>query len=171
MKLVVETERLHIGEAEIGDSKFFLELLNSQNWLEFIGDRGVKTDKQAKTYIQSSLISSYKNNGYGLYKLCLKKSLQPIGICGFIKRDYLEHPDIGFAILPQFEGKGFVFEACTSLLIYGKEALNLNPILAITTSKNIRSQTLLAKIGLHSCGNIKPNREKEEFLLFSTIKR
>lgn len=168
MKIIVETERLLIVEAKVGDSKFFLELLNSPNWLEFIGDRGVKTKKQAENYIKSNLILSYKNNGYGLYKMCLKESLKPIGICGFIKRDYLDHPDIGFAILPQFEGKGFVFEACTSLLIYGKETLNLHPILAITTSKNTKSQGLLAKIGLNSSGTIKPNTEKEEFLLFST---
>jgi len=31
-------------------------------------------------------------------------------MCGIIKRDYLEHPDIGFAFLPEFTGKGFAFE-------------------------------------------------------------
>ncbi|WP_299484835.1 GNAT family N-acetyltransferase [uncultured Allomuricauda sp.] len=166
MKLIVETERLLVVEAELEDSKFFFELLNSPNWLEFIGDRGIKTEKHAEAYIQSSLISSYENNGYGLFKMVLRQSLEPIGICGFVKRDYLEHPDIGFAILPQFEGKGFVFEACNSLLIYGKEILSLHPILAITTEKNVRSQALLSKIGLNSSGIIKPN--KEEFLLYST---
>ncbi|WP_190809255.1 GNAT family N-acetyltransferase [Flagellimonas sp. S3867] len=168
MKIVAETERLLIVEAELEDSKFFMELLNSPNWLEFIGDRGVKTKKQAENYIKSSLISSYKNNGYGLFKMCLRQSLDPIGICGFVKRDYLNHPDIGFAILPQFEGKGFVYEACTTLLSYGKEILKLSPILAITTVENIKSQRLLTKIGLNNSGTIKPKTDKEEYLLFST---
>ncbi|MGX1929425.1 GNAT family N-acetyltransferase [Flagellimonas sp. 2504JD4-2] len=168
MKLIVETERLLIVEAELEDSKFFKKLMNSPNWLEFIGDRGIKTRKHAEGYIKSSLISSYTENGFGLFKMCLKESLKPIGICGFIKRDYLDHPDIGFAILPKFEGKGFTYEACMALLQYGKETLNLHPIFAITTAENIKSQRLLTKIGLSNSGTIKPKKDKEEYLLFST---
>ncbi|WP_420319836.1 GNAT family N-acetyltransferase [Flagellimonas sp.] len=168
MKIIVETERLIIAEAKVEDSKFFKKLLNSPNWLEFIGDRGIKTEKHAENYIKSSLISSYNSNGYGLYKMCLKQSLQPIGICGFVKRDYLDHPDIGFATLPAFEGKGYTYEACMTLLQYGKKILRLNPILGITTSENVKSQRLLTKIGLTESGTLKPNSEKEEYLLFST---
>ncbi|MGW9686834.1 GNAT family N-acetyltransferase [Flagellimonas sp. 2504JD1-5] len=169
MKIIVETERLIIAEAEIEDSKFFKNLLNSPNWLEFIGDRGVKTEKHAENYIKSSLISSYNNNGYGLYKMCLKASLQPIGICGFVKRDYLDHPDIGFAILPAFEGKGYTYEACITLLKYGQQKLNLDSILGITAPENIKSQKLLTKIGLKNSGTIEPKKDNGELLLlFST---
>lgn len=167
MKRIIETERLIVGEANIEDFEFFRKLLNSPNWIEFIGDRGVKTDKQAVNYINSSLINSYKENGYGLYKMCLKESSIPIGICGFVKRDYLDNPDIGFAILPEYEGKGYTTEACKATLTYGKSELKLQPILGITTQKNSKSRHLLNKIGLQEVGKIKPTGSKEELLLFS----
>ncbi|SNZ00377.1 GNAT family N-acetyltransferase [Flagellimonas pacifica] len=168
MKKIVETERLVLAEAEVKDYPFFRKLLNSPNWIQFIGDRGVKTNQQAKDYIKSNLIASYKNNGYGLYKMCLKSSLEPIGICGLVKRDYLDDPDIGFAILPEQEGKGYTHEASLSILAYGKEKLKLPRILAITTDENIGSQKLIRKIGLLENGTIKPKTDKEEYLLFST---
>ncbi|MEX0315825.1 MAG: GNAT family N-acetyltransferase [Allomuricauda sp.] len=168
MKTITETDRLLICEAEIKDSKFFKQLLNSPNWLEHIGDRGIKTEKHAIGYIKSNLIASYKKNGYGLFKMCLRESLHPIGICGFVKRDYLDSPDIGFAILPQFEGKGYTYEACISLLDYGKHHLKLNPIFGITTTENIKSQHLLTKIGLNNSGTVKPKTDEKEYLLFST---
>lgn len=168
MKKIVETERLILVEAEIKDFQFFKKLLNSPNWIKFIGDRGVKTDKQAKEYIKSSLIASYKNNGYGLFKMCLKNSLEPIGICGLVKRDYLNDPDIGFAILPEHEGKGYTYEASMAVMAYGKEKLKLPRILAITTNENIGSQKLIRKIGLLENGTIKPKVNEKEYLLFST---
>ncbi|WP_420602318.1 GNAT family N-acetyltransferase [Flagellimonas sp.] len=168
MKKIVETERLILIEAETKDYPFFKKLLNSPNWIKFIGDRGVKTDKQAKEYIKSSLIASYKSNGYGLYKMCLKSSLEPIGICGLVKRDYLDDPDIGFAILPEREGKGYTHEASLAILAYGKEKLKLPRILAITTDENIGSQNLIRKIGLLENGTIKPKADEKEYLLFST---
>ncbi len=168
VKIIIETTRLTICEASIEDFPFFKKLLNSPNWIEFIGDRGVKTDKQAVHYIKSSLINSYEENGYGLYKMCLKESSVPIGICGFVKRDYLDNPDIGFAILPEYEGKSYTTEACKATLAYGKSELKLHPILGITTKKNSKSRYLLNKIGLQEKGKIKPPGDKEELLLFST---
>ena len=72
----------------------------------------------------------------------------PVGLCGFVKRDALAHPDIGFALLPQFEKKGFAFEAARATLRYGKETLRLSRVLAITTLDNESSGRLLEKIGL-----------------------
>jgi RimJ/RimL family protein N-acetyltransferase len=51
---------------------------------------------------------------------------------------------------------------------YGFESLELKPILGITSKKNIASQNLLIKIGLKENGEVKPEEEKEELLLFST---
>ncbi|RDY61069.1 GNAT family N-acetyltransferase [Flagellimonas nanhaiensis] len=170
MKEVLKTERLLVAEAVVEDAKFFKSLLNSPTWLKFIGDRGVKTERQAVAYITSNLIRSYKENGYGLYKICLKQSLEPIGVCGFLKRTYLESPDIGFALLPQFEGQGFMYEASKAMIHYGVNHLKINPILGITTSENQRSQRLLEKLGFNGSGTIKPAGSREELLLYTNKK-
>lgn len=142
--------------------------MNSKNWLLHIGDRGINNYQDAGDYIQKSLIDSYRKNGYGLYKIVLKETNQPIGINGFVKRSYLDHPDIGFATLPAFEGQGYTFEAASQLLCHGKEKLGFDPILGITTEENIASQRVLEKIGLKSQGKVKSPPENEELLLYST---
>ncbi len=164
---ITETSRLFIQEATLEDAGFFLKLMNSPNWLKFIGDRGIRSEMEAARYIQKSLIDSYQNHGYGLYKMVLKKDGRPIGICGFVRRDYLDHADIGFALLPSHEGKGYALEAANACLDYGSSVLGLHPILAVTTIGNGRSRALLGKIGLHEVGSLSPKENGPELLLFS----
>lgn len=165
---ITETKRLTITEATLEDCDFFYELMNSKNWLEHIGDRGINNFQDAEEYIQKSLIDSYRKNGFGLYKVVLKETDKPIGINGFVKRNYLNHPDIGFATHPTYEGCGYTSEAASELLRYGKEKLDLDPILGITSVENTASQYLLRKIGLNQQGKVKSSSDSEELLLYST---
>ena len=165
---ILSTQRLTLSQADKTDAPFFLRLLNSPNWIQFIGDRGVRTLEDAAGYIQKSLINSYRENGYGLYKMTLKDNEEPIGICGFVKRAYLDHADIGFALLPAYEGKGYTYEAAKALLVYGKNTLKLEKVLAVTTAENLKSRKLLSKLGLSEQGRIQPDERQEEFLLYST---
>ena len=164
---VLATSRLVIEKAVVSDSNFFYRLLNSPSWLQYIGDRGIKSEANARKYIEHSIINSYKKYGYGLFKLIAKEQGEPIGICGFIKRDYLESADIGFAILPEYEGNGYIQEAAQALMEYGKTTLKLHPILAITTEGNTRSRNLLSRIGMRATGKVRPKGNETEFLLFS----
>ncbi|MFD2101047.1 GNAT family N-acetyltransferase [Flagellimonas iocasae] len=170
MKTILQTERLLIAEADHNDADFIFELLNSATWLKFIGDKGIKTKKQALAYIDESLIGSYKKNGFGLYKLCLKSSLIPVGLCGFLQRDYLDHPDIGFALLPEFEGQGLMLEACNALMNHAKSKLKFECVLAIVLPTNGRSCRLLEKMGLQQIGTVTPKTGGQELLLFSNKK-
>ncbi|MGB5819450.1 MAG: GNAT family N-acetyltransferase [Saonia sp.] len=165
--MITETKRLLIEQANLADSLFFLKLMNSTNWIEFIGDRGITSEEKASEYIRKSLLDSYTRHGYGLFKISFKETALPIGICGFIKRDYLNHADIGFAILPEYEGKGYAYEAMQATMTYGRNILKLHPILGITTHKNSKSQHLLSKIGLRLIKPIKSPENEKEFLLFS----
>ncbi len=164
----IETERLKIERATLDDHAFILELLNSSTWIEFIGDRGIKTEEDAKQYIQGNLIESYRKNGFGLFKICLKPTNIPIGLCGFVKRDFLNSVDIGYALLPEFEGKGLAYEAARATLNYGLSNLKLAPILAITSKENKRSHKLLHKLGLSNQGTIPIDDKNSQVLLFST---
>ena len=164
---IIITERLFLQKISLKDDAFILALVNSPNWLEFIGDRGIKTLEHARTYIQQHLIYSYKINGYGLYKISLKQNKTPIGICGFLKRNYLKHEDLGFAILPMYEGKGYTYEASKKMLFYGQTQLKLNVILAITSKENIKSKKLLLKLGFIEKQKIKPNKDEKELLMYT----
>ena len=167
-KIILNTKRLILRDAEISDSQFFYELLNSAKWLKYIGDRGIKSLDDSNKYINDKLINSYTTNGFGLYVYELKESNSPIGICGFIKRDYLDSVDIGFALLPEYERKGYTFEISYSVMKYGRETLGFDKVVAITTKDNIASQDLLKKLGFNFKSNINEPESNEQLLLYSS---
>ena len=146
---------------------FIIHLLNTPGWLQYIGDRNVKTTEQATNYLINGPIKSYEKNGFGLYLVEEKTAKIPVGMCGLLKRDDLDNPDIGFAFLPEFWKKGYAIEVASALMRFAKEQLSLPHILAITITSNTSSIKLLEKIGLTfvkqytSTGN-------EELLLYST---
>ena len=145
----LETPRLRLREFVADDAAFVLGLLNEPSFIEFIGDRGVRTLEDAGRYLREGPMKSYRENGHGLLRLSLAGDDTPIGMCGLVKRDTLPHPDIGFALLPQYWNQGYVTEAAAAAMRHGREALGLRTILGITSPANVRSITVLGKLGLH----------------------
>jgi [ribosomal protein S5]-alanine N-acetyltransferase len=117
MKHIMITERLLIRKLTFDDSSFIVKLLNSPGWLRYIGDRGVKTEEDAKVYLQNGPLLSYEENGFGLYLVGLLETGEPIGMCGILKRDSLVHPDLGYSLLPEFTGKGYAYEAANAVVL------------------------------------------------------
>ena len=64
---ILETERLRIREVEADvDAEFTLALLNSPKFIQFIGDRNVRSVEESRDFIQTRYRKSYEFNGYGL---------------------------------------------------------------------------------------------------------
>src|SRR5687767_3229567 len=116
MKQILETERLRLREFTLNDTAFIIELLNSPGWLKYIGERNVKTEEQAINYLQNGPMKSYLENGYGLSMVEKKVDDTPIGMCGIIRRETLDNPDIGFAFLPGYEAQGHGYEIASAVL-------------------------------------------------------
>ena len=167
MAAILETARLLLREFTVDDTAFIIELVNSPGWIQFIGDRNIKTVEQARNYLENGPIKSYRENGFGLFMVEVKEDGTPVGMCGILKRESLENPDIGFAFLPAFTGKGLAFEIASSTLLYAKEKLNLPVIFAITNPENKRSINLLEKIGMTFIRTIKSIPDNKELMLFS----
>ncbi len=148
MNILLKTNRLLLRELNENDANFILELLNTEGWLHYIGDRHVHSATDALKYIHNGPVSSYQKYGYGLYLVALKETETPVGICGLIRREKWEDTDIGFAFLPQFTGKGYAMEAAVAVLADGKERHHLDRIIAITLEENKASVRLLEKLGM-----------------------
>ena len=101
----IVTERLTLREVTHDDAAFILELLNTPKFIKYIGDRGARSIDDALRYIDERYLASYRDNGYGLYGVVENASGKLIGACGFVRRDALPGPDIGFSFLPEFEGQ------------------------------------------------------------------
>jgi RimJ/RimL family protein N-acetyltransferase len=165
--LISETERLSINELTVQDAPFVLTLLNTPTWLRFIGDRGIKNLDEARNYLLNGPIASYKRLGFGLYLIKLKEGDIPVGMSGLIKRDGLDDVDVGFALHPDYTGKGYAFEATAAVMTYAREVLKLTTVLAITTEDNTHSISLLQKIGLRYKKMVTLPGNQKEYMLFS----
>lgn len=166
--IVLETKRLRLRRLTATDDAFILQLLNEPSFIANIGDRGVRTLVDARRYLTDGPIASYRKHGYGLYGVELKASGEPIGICGLVRRDYLEDADVGFAFLPQFWLRGYAFESAAAVKAFAFDTLGLRRVLAITSPDNAGSIRVLEKIGLRFQGMIRPPANAAEVKLFSS---
>jgi len=146
MKIITTTERLTLREIGPGDAAFTNQLLNSPGFLQYIGDRGVRTDEDAARFIDEKYSAAYTQHGYGLWAVETHEAL-PVGICGFVKRDHFELPDIGFAFLPEHARQGYGYESAAAAMEYGRQHLGFSKVLAITSLDNAASIGLLEKLG------------------------
>ena len=165
---VIKTARLELRELNIEDAEFILELLNEAGFIRFIGDKGVRTAADARDYIRQGPMDSYARNGFGLYAACLQGT--PIGICGLVKREGLEEPDVGFAFLSRYWSKGYAAECAAAVLAHAREVLNLGRIVAITSPYNWSSIAVLEKIGLRFERMIRLVDHSPELKLFGSAR-
>jgi ribosomal-protein-alanine N-acetyltransferase len=146
MLLDLETARLTLRRIGLPDAPFVLGLLNEPSFLLHIGDKGVRTEEGARRYIEDGPLASYARFGFGLNLVQLRDGGEPVGICGLLKRDWLEDVDLGFALRPAFWGRGYAFEAASAVLAQGREEFGLRRIVAVTLD-NESSTRLLEKLG------------------------
>jgi ribosomal-protein-alanine N-acetyltransferase len=163
---VLETERLTLRRLMTADAAFIFELVNEPSFIQNIGDRNVRTHDDAIRYIEQGPMASYEQHGFGLYRVELKDMQIPIGICGVLKRDTLEHPDIGFAFLPRFWRHGYAIESAAGVMGYARNVLGLGAIAAITSRDNGRSIKLLDKLGFQFQGMKRLSENESEIRLF-----
>jgi ribosomal-protein-alanine N-acetyltransferase len=144
---VLETERLVLRHLTTRDAEFILRLVNEPSFITNIGDRGIRSLEQAANYLLDGPIKSYAAHGHGPYLVELKPSLQPIGMCGLLKRAEFDDIDLGYALLPEFWSRGFAFEAASAVLQFANESLHVQRTLGLVSPDNIASIRLLEKLG------------------------
>jgi len=163
---VLETERLTLRRLHAGDAPFIVELLNDPAWLEHIGDKGVRTRDDALGYLEKGPLEMYARLGFGLYLAESKGNGEPVGLCGLLKRESLEHVDLGFALLPRFRSMGLAFEAAAGTMKHARMALGLSRLVAITSQTNLPSGRLLEKVGFRFERNVRLATDGEELRLY-----
>src|SRR5450432_3374902 len=121
---IIRTSMRDLRELDLNDAEFILQLLNEEGFIRFIGDKGVRTLAHARDYILQGPMDSYARNGFGLYAACLRDAL-PIGICGLVKREGLNDPDVGFAFLSRYWSLGYAVESAAAVLAHAQDVLGL----------------------------------------------
>jgi len=149
------------------DAPFMLALLNEPSFIRNIGDRGVRTLDDARSYIARGPLASYDRFGFGLYLVQLKNDDTPIGICGLLKRETLADVDIGFAFLPDFWRRGYAVESASAVRDYARDRVGLRRLVAIVNPGNEPSARVLEKIGFTYERKIAVGNEGTDLKLFA----
>lgn len=143
----LETPRLTIRPFALTDATFVLRLLNEPTFIANIADKGVRSLADAEDYLRNGPLASYAEHGFGLCLIELKPANVAIGMCGLLKRDYLDQADIGYALLPEHCAFGYAHEAATAVIAQARASRRIPRLLAIVSPDNQRSINLLQKLG------------------------
>jgi RimJ/RimL family protein N-acetyltransferase len=167
VSIIVETRRLTIRRLTLDDAPFIWELLNDAAFMQFIGDRGVRTVDDACEYLTKGPLEMYERLGFGLWGVELRTTRTPMGICGLLKREWLDDVDLGFAFLPEFRGAGYAFESAAAVIGYGLDHLKLSRLTAIVSPGNAKSESLLARLGMQPGGMVRAPDATKDVQLYS----
>ncbi len=164
---VLETERLLLSRLSYDDCEFILELLNEHSFKRFIGDKNVNSLDDARRYLREGPITMYDKFGYGLFLVNLRGAARPAGICGLVKREAFDVPDIGFAFLERYRDNGYATESAKAVLAHGFEVLNLKRIIALADADNETSVRLLERLGFVYERKVRMPEDDHDIDLFS----
>jgi len=143
--LVTQTNRLQLRHIVPSDADFLFDLYNQPAFIEHIGDRGVSSLAKAHQFVEG-VLANYEKHGFWLYLVEDRLTGEAVGINGLIKRDYLDAPDIGFAISQTHWSKGYAYESSLAVLEHARH-LKLEKLFAIISPTNVASTKLIEKLG------------------------
>ena len=166
MAFTLETGRLTLREFSRNDAPYMLRQLNEPSFIANIADRGVRNLEQAAAYLENGPVCSYRLNGFGFWAVIEKASGSVIGMCGLVKRDNLPDPDLGYAFLPEYFGKGLAFEAARACVTSAGQDFGLQRLLAIVNPGNQASRRLLEKLGFNFTGMRPVYADEPELCLY-----
>ncbi len=110
----------------LDDADLMYAVWTDPAYIEQVADRGIRSIDDARRAIEERALRLYAEYGYGPYRVALCDNDAPVGICGLLRRDGLDDPDIGYALLPDFYARGYALEAAQRVLEYAAYDLGLH---------------------------------------------
>jgi ribosomal-protein-alanine N-acetyltransferase len=157
---VLKTERLTLRQLISSDDKEIFALRSDDNVNKYLDRKPSKSLEDAKNFIQT-INENIQRNDSIYWAITLNGIDKLIGtICLFDFSEDHSKAEIGYELLPGFQGKGFMQEATSKVIHFGFQHVGLNSIEASTRSENQSSRRLLEKL------NFRDSVADEKFLVF-----
>ncbi|CAM4006036.1 GNAT family N-acetyltransferase [Flavobacterium weaverense] len=153
----LETERLILRRVNSNDIKEVLALRSNAETMKYIPRPLLKNDEDALAHIAMIDEKIESNEGIN-WAITIKGDPRLIGVIGHY-RIQNEHyrAEIGYMILPEYNGRGIVTEAVREAVKYGFEVMKLHSIEAIIEPDNLASAKVLEKNGFIKEAHLKEN--------------
>ena len=149
---ILSTERLQLRWFREDDAPTVLPMINEPAWIENIRDPGVRTEAEARQWIQERLVNAYWRQGFGFWAIERRSDGALMGLCGLTHREGLPLPDLGYGLAQRYCGQGYAREAAAACLRYAHEVLGLHALLATTAPHNEASGRVLSELGFDNEG-------------------
>lgn len=166
---VLQTERLVLSRLSYADCEFIVELVNEPSFKRYIGDKKVRSHEDAQEYLRNGPVGSYARHGFGMFLVRDKSNNTPMGMCGLVKREEFDAPDVGFAFLQRFWANGYALESAIAVLEYGKNILQLPRIIAMVDPDNETSIRLVEKLGMSFASMVRMPGESQDINMYTTV--
>ncbi|WP_346984515.1 GNAT family N-acetyltransferase [Chryseobacterium sp. POE27] len=145
MKL--ETERLQLKEINENHVEDILKIRSNEVINRFVKRNSPKNNYDALQFILT-IKERTKNNQTYYWGISLKSQPELIGtICLWNFSEDRKTAEVGYEMLPDYHGKGFMSEALKAVIDFGFNELDLREIVAFTNRFNENSKKLLLRHG------------------------
>lgn len=155
MKHILETKQLYLRPFTIDDATHLYELNNDLDVLKYTSDLPFKNIESAQQFIAHYITNVYTNPATGIatkmgrYAVIRKQDRQFIGWCGLKYHKDKRYTDVGYRLYKKYWNLGYATESATSIINYAFNTIQLPFLVAHVHTKNIASQRVLDKIGMH----------------------
>lgn len=169
----LETQRLILRQWNEADYEKFAELNSDSTVMEFFPSLLSQEQSNAMAHKCQTLIAK---RGWGLWAAEIKVSGEFIGYVGLHEPE-AQLPcspctEIGWRLHKQYWSRGYATEAAREVLRFGFQEICLNEIVSFTAVTNIRSWSVMERLGLIKTNenfkhpNIAENHPLSEHLLY-----
>jgi ribosomal-protein-alanine N-acetyltransferase len=156
------TARLILRQLTTDDDKEIFAIRSDEQVNRYLDRAGCKTIDEARQFIDK--INTAVSNNESIYWAIARKN-QPglIGtICLWNISKGQSKAEIGFELLPQYQGKGFMQEAVTAVIEYGFKTMKLRLIEGVVDPNNARSIKLMEKNNFRLVTNTRNSNPDDE---------
>ena len=161
----LETERLILRQITFKDEKEFHILKSDERILEFLNTKP-KTLDEARQFLKK-INDGIVRNEWIMWGITFKNENKLIGsICFWNIVEEQSKAEVGYDLMPEYQGKGIMSEAIKAVIEYGFENMKLNLIEALPYSNNAKSIKLLDRNNFIRGENCKENDFSEEMIRY-----
>lgn len=139
----ITTDRLTLRHHEMRDIAPLQALFASERSVHMGGPIGPKE----LWYWVAGEVGSWSLQGFGSWAIELRETGDFVGQVGLNKPSHFPEIELGYLILPAFEGQSIAFEAASAARTWGFDALETETIVSYITPANARSIALAKRLG------------------------
>ena len=147
-RIILETDRLFLREMNMDDFDALYKVLADMNIMQHYPY--TFDEKRVRDWIERNM-NRYRENGFGLWAVCLKDTKEMRGDCGLtlqnIEGEML--PEIGYHICADHQRKGYAKEAASAVRDWAFANTDYPALYSYCKYANVGSYKTAESIGMH----------------------